>query len=83
VTGTTNGKLRANANSRFNLKGNAEQMSVTTGSFGTADVPASSRSLYGLDGVNFFLAAVLAGFGPYAARGQNETYICLRPFLLS
>jgi MFS family permease len=40
-------------------------MSVTTGSFGAADVPASSSSLHGLDGVNFFLAAVLAGFGPY------------------
>ena len=42
-------------------------MSVATGSLGTADVPASSPSLYGLDGVNFFLAAVLAGFGPYVA----------------
>ena len=42
-------------------------MSVTTGSFGTADVPVSSPSLYGLDGVNFFLAAALAGFGPYVA----------------
>jgi hypothetical protein len=42
-------------------------MSVTTGSFGTADVPASNPSLYGLDGVNFFLAAILAGFGPYVA----------------
>jgi hypothetical protein len=40
-------------------------MSVTTGSFGTADAPASSPSLHGLDGVNFFLAAALAGFGPY------------------
>ena len=39
-------------------------MSVSTGSFGTADVPASSPSLYGLDRVNFFLAAALAGFGP-------------------
>ena len=48
-------------------EGNAGEMSVTTGSFGTADVPASSPSLYGLDGVNFFLAAVLAGFGPYVA----------------
>jgi MFS family permease len=42
-------------------------MSVTTGPFGTADVPASSPSRYGLDGVNFFLAAMLAGFGPYVA----------------
>jgi MFS family permease len=40
-------------------------MSVTAGSLGTADVPASSPSLHGLDGVNFFLAAALAGFGPY------------------
>jgi len=42
-------------------------MSVTTGSLGTADFPVSSPSLYGLDGVNFFLAAALAGFGPYVA----------------
>jgi MFS family permease len=42
-------------------------MSVTTGPIGTADVPASSPSRYGLDGVNFFLAAILAGFGPYVA----------------
>ena len=42
-------------------------MSVTTGSIGTADIPASSPSLHGLDGVNFFLAALLAGFGPYVA----------------
>ena len=42
-------------------------MSVTTGSIGTADIPASSPSLHGLDGVNFFLAAILAGFGPYVA----------------
>ena len=40
-------------------------MSVTTGSLGTTDVSASSPSLHGLDGINFFLAAVLAGFGPY------------------
>jgi MFS family permease len=42
-------------------------MSVATGSLGTADVPASNPSLQGLDGVNFFLAAMLAGFGPYVA----------------
>jgi MFS family permease len=42
-------------------------LSVATGSLGTADLPASSPSLYGLDGVNFFLAAALAGFGPYVA----------------
>jgi MFS family permease len=42
-------------------------MSVTTGSLGTANVPASNPSLDGLDRVNFFLAAMLAGFGPYVA----------------
>ena len=42
-------------------------MSVTTSSFGTADAPASNPTLHGLDGVNFFLAAALAGFGPYVA----------------
>jgi MFS family permease len=42
-------------------------MSVMTGSLGTAKVPASNRSLDGLDRVNFFLAAMLAGFGPYVA----------------
>ena len=42
-------------------------MSATAGSLGTAEIPAFRRSLYGLDGVNFFLAAVLAGFGPYIA----------------
>src|SRR5580704_13998818 len=50
-------------------------MSVTTGSLGTADVPASNPSLHGLDGVNFFLAAMLAGFGPYvAAYLANENW---------
>ena len=44
--------------------GDAGDMSVTTGSLGTADVPASNPSLHGLDGVNFFLAAMLTGFGP-------------------
>jgi hypothetical protein len=39
-------------------------MSVITGSLGTEDVPTSSPSRCGFDGVNFFLAAVLAGFGP-------------------
>src|ERR1700730_6030372 len=32
-----------------------------------ADVSPSTASLHGLDGVNFFLAGVLAGFGPYVA----------------
>jgi MFS family permease len=50
-------------------------MSVTTGSLGTADVPASNPSLHGLDRVNFFLAAMLAGFGPYvAAYLANENW---------
>src|ERR1700729_4191404 len=50
-------------------------MSVTTGSLGTADVPASNPSLQGLDRVNFFLAASLAGFGPYvAAYLANESW---------
>ena len=50
-------------------------MSVATGSLGTADVPASNPSLQGLDGVNFFLAAMLAGFGPYvAAYLANENW---------
>jgi MFS family permease len=47
--------------------GKVADMSVTTGSLGTADVPASSPSLHGLDAVNFFLAAQLAAFGPYVA----------------
>src|SRR6516225_2926421 len=33
----------------------------------SADVSASTASLRGLDGINFFLAGVLAGFGPYVA----------------
>src|SRR3989442_4214654 len=33
----------------------------------TTDLSPSTASLYGLDGVNFFLAGVLAGFGPYVA----------------
>src|SRR5437762_14304481 len=33
----------------------------------TADPSPSRASLHGLDGVNFFLAGVLAGFGPYVA----------------
>jgi MFS family permease len=42
-------------------------MSVTTQPLGTAEAPASDPSLHGLDGVNFFLAALLTGFGPYVA----------------
>ena len=33
----------------------------------SADVPPTTASLHGLDGVNFFLAGVVAGFGPYVA----------------
>jgi hypothetical protein len=32
-----------------------------------ADLSPTTASLHGLDGVNFFLAGVLAGFGPYVA----------------
>lgn len=42
-------------------------MTVTAASFGTAGPAPSSVSLSGLDGVNFFLASILAGFGPYVA----------------
>src|SRR5215468_1301934 len=33
----------------------------------SADVSPTTASLHGLDAVNFFLAGVLAGFGPYVA----------------
>jgi MFS family permease len=33
----------------------------------TADFSPAAQSLYGLDWVNFFVAAALAGFGPYVA----------------
>ena len=33
----------------------------------TADLSPAAASLRGLDGVNFFLAGALAGFGPYVA----------------
>jgi len=33
----------------------------------TADFSPALASLHGLDGVNFFLAGVLAGFGPHVA----------------
>ena len=33
----------------------------------TAGLSPSTASLHGLDGVNFFLAGILAGFGPYVA----------------
>src|ERR1700731_1428663 len=42
-------------------------MTAATVSFGTASPSPSHASLGGLDGVNFFLAGILAGFGPYLA----------------
>jgi MFS family permease len=42
-------------------------MTAATVSFGTATPSPSNASLSGLDGVNFFLAGILAGFGPYLA----------------
>jgi MFS family permease len=42
-------------------------MTAATASFGTASPSPSNASLGGLDGVNFFLAGILAGFGPYLA----------------
>jgi MFS family permease len=42
-------------------------MTVTTASFGTAGPAPSQVSLGGLDAVNFFVAGILAGFGPYVA----------------
>ena len=48
---------------RFPLGGgDAGDMSVTVGSLGTADISVSNPSLDGLDRVNFFLAAMLAGW---------------------
>src|SRR6516162_7604891 len=42
-------------------------MTAATVSLGTASPSPSHASLGGLDGVNFFLAGILAGFGPYVA----------------
>src|SRR5438128_5885105 len=42
-------------------------MTATTASLGTAGPAPSNASLSGLDGVNFFIAGILAGFGPYVA----------------
>jgi len=42
-------------------------MTATTVSLGTVGPSPSNASLSGLDGVNFFLAGILAGFGPYVA----------------
>jgi MFS family permease len=42
-------------------------MTATTVSSATAGPAPSNASLSGLDGVNFFNAGILAGFGPYVA----------------
>src|SRR5215475_1725894 len=42
-------------------------MTAATVSLGTARPSPSNASLCGLDGVNFFLAGILAGVGPYVA----------------
>src|SRR5215831_9207427 len=42
-------------------------MTAATVSLGTARPSPSNASLSGLDAVNFFLAGILAGFGPYVA----------------
>src|SRR5215469_11092691 len=42
-------------------------MTAATVSLGSASPSPSHASLGGLDGVNFFLAGILAGFGPYVA----------------
>src|SRR5262249_10415319 len=49
------------------LEGNSAKMTPATVSPGTASPSPSNASLGGLDGVNFFLAGILAGFGPYVA----------------
>src|SRR5262249_48745976 len=43
------------------------KMTATTPSFGAAGPLPSNTSLGGLDGINFFIAGMLAGFGPYVA----------------
>jgi hypothetical protein len=53
-------------------------MAITTSSDATDPSP-SSTSLNGLDGVNFFLAGMQSGFGPFVAvlladeNGPNRT----------
>src|SRR5262249_58263279 len=42
-------------------------MMATTASLGAAGPLPSNVSLSGLDGVNFVIAGMLAGFGPYVA----------------
>ena len=43
------------------------KMAATTASLATAGPSPSHASLVGLDGVNFFVAGISAGFGPYVA----------------
>src|SRR5262249_11526123 len=49
------------------IGGNSAKMTATTVSSATAGPAPSNASLSGLDGVNFFNAGILAGFGPYVA----------------
>src|SRR5262249_51784113 len=49
------------------LELNSAKMTAATVSLSTASPSPSHASLGGLDGVNFFLAGILAGFGPYVA----------------
>ena len=42
-------------------------MTVAANALGSAVPPSASASSSGLDGVNFFIAAMSAGFGPYVA----------------
>ena len=42
-------------------------MTVAANALGSAVPPSASASTSGLDGVNFFIAAMSAGFGPYVA----------------
>jgi MFS family permease len=47
--------------------GDSGKMTATTASFGPAGPAPSHASLGSLDAVNFFVAGILAGFGPYVA----------------
>jgi MFS family permease len=48
-------------------RGKAAKMAATTASLATAGPSPSHASLSGLDGANFFIAGISAGFGPYVA----------------
>src|SRR5258707_3179264 len=47
--------------------GNAGKMAATTASLASEGPSRSHASLGGLDGANFFVAGISAGFGPYVA----------------